>query len=600
MERRVLLAISLSFLVLFLYQTFVMPPPVRPPERGDAGEASEPAVPAVPAAGLAEGEPTGVAASAAHGSPGGAEEDGAASAARVVVGDVAEREIVVETALVRAVLTNRGARVVSWVLKAYRGESGEPLELVPRGLPNGHPTPFTLDLEDAGLGARLNDALYRPSVEAPHVDGRDRPVAVEFELQTADGVQARKRFAFTPDGYIVRFTADVRRNGERLNPGVRWGPGLGEDLAREAATAGFFSGAYAYPVQAIYYTDGDIERVSVSDLARQPVYEGTFRYGGITDHYFVSSILDPAGPVRFAFTPIRVPDPADPAIQRQFIDYTVRFAAPPEEAAFFFGPKQFDVLRAIDPEFTKVIWFGVFAPLAVPLLGALTWVHGYVGNWGWSIIVLTILINLAMFPLRHKSVVAMRKMQELQPQLKAIQARYAKYKITDPERQKMNQEVMALYREKGVNPASGCLPMLLTFPVLFAFYSLLSQAIELRGADFGGWIDDLSRPDPLYVTPLLMGASMVWQMRITPSTADPTQQKVMQIMPVLFTVMFLWAPSGLVLYWLVSNVWAIGQQYFTNWLIGPPRVAAPAPAMLADERAKASRAGRRAQARQAK
>ena len=142
----------------------------------------------------------------------------------------------------------------------------------------------------------------------------------------------------------------------------------------------------------------------------------------------------------------------------------------------------------------------MFSWLAVPLLGALKWVHGFIGNWGWSIVVLTILINLAMFPLRHKSVVSMRKMQEIQPQMKAIQDRYAKYKITDPERQKMNDEVMALYKAKGVNPASGCVPMLLTMPFLFAFYAMLSQSIEIRGAHFVGWIHDLSAPDPLYIT----------------------------------------------------------------------------------------------------
>jgi YidC/Oxa1 family membrane protein insertase len=163
-------------------------------------------------------------------------------------------------------------------------------------------------------------------------------------------------------------------------------------------------------------------------------------------------------------------------------------------------------------------------------------------------------------------------MQDLQPQMKAIQDRYAKYKITDPERQKMNQEVMELYKSKGVNPASGCVPMLLTMPFLFAFYSMLSQAIELRGAEFGGWIHDLAAHDPYYITPLLMGATMVWQAKITPTTADPTQQKIMMFMPFMFTFIFLGQPSGLAIYWFVSNLWGIGQQYFTNYLIGPPKV----------------------------
>jgi YidC/Oxa1 family membrane protein insertase len=186
-------------------------------------------------------------------------------------------------------------------------------------------------------------------------------------------------------------------------------------------------------------------------------------------------------------------------------------------------------------------------------------------------------------------------MQAIQPQIKAIQDRYADLKVTDPARQKMNTEVMNLYREKGVNPATGCVPMLLTLPVLFAFYSFLSVAIELRGARFGLWIQDLSQPDPYYVTPLLMAATMFWQQKITPTSADPTQQRIMMIMPIMMSVMFLSAPSGLVLYWFVSNLWAIGQQYFTNWLLGPaPQVTSRPPA---ERRLKNAGSGRTAGAK---
>ena len=230
----------------------------------------------------------------------------------------------------------------------------------------------------------------------------------------------------------------------------------------------------------------------------------------------------------------------------------------------------FEELRAIDPQLTRAINFGMFSWLAVPLLGALKWVQGFVGNWGWSIVVLTILINLAMFPLRHKSVVSMRKMQEIQPQMKAIQERYAKYKITDPERQKMNTEVMELYKAKGVNPASGCVPMLLTLPFLIAFYSMLQMAIEIRGANFVGWITNLSAPDPYFILPVAMGAVQFWQTKIQPIGGDPTQQRIMMFMPLMFAAMSFSFPSGLVLYWLVSTLFTIVQQYFTNYLIGAP------------------------------
>ena len=193
--------------------------------------------------------------------------------------------------------------------------------------------------------------------------------------------------------------------------------------------------------------------------------------------------------------------------------------------------------------------------------------------------IFTIAINLVLFPLNHKSVVSMRKMQEIQPETKAIQERYAKLKTTDPARQKMNQELMALYRERGVNPASGCVPILLTLPVFLAFYSLLTTAIELRGAPFVGWIHDLSQPDPYYVMPVLVGISQIVTQWMTPQTGvDPTQQKMMMIMPLVLIFVFVSTPAGALIYWLVGNVWRLGQQYLTNYLIGPPNIRTIRPA----------------------
>lgn len=551
MERRVLLAISLSFLVLVVYQWLVPPPPqptapARPPV---AGNQSADATAQVPGA-LSGRSPAAPAAGEPAPPPG---DD--------VVGEANEREVTIDTARVRAVFTNRGGRIRHWWLKEYRNSAGEPLDLVPDGVPANVPIPFSLRVDDPAVTARLNSSLYRTS------EGE----SLTFELETADGLRVVKTFAVAPDGYEIVFTATVEQAGQPLNPTVDWGPGLGDEIAR-MPPGSFFSPNYVYPPQAIYDMDGDVERVAATALGPGSVVNGTFRWAGIDDHYFISAVIEPPAPLTLEYAPIVIPAPAQADAVGRYVSYSVRLPAPATQVRYFFGPKQHDVLRAIDPEFTKAIYFGIFAPLAVPLLGALKWLHGFIGNWGWAIIVLTILINLAMFPLRHKSVVAMRKMQELQPQMKAIQERYAKYKITDPERQKMNQEVMELYKSKGVNPASGCVPMLLTIPFLFAFYSMLSQAIELRGAEFILWIDDLAARDPYYVTPILMGATMVWQTRITPTTADPTQQKIMMLMPFMFTFIFLGQPSGLAIYWFVSNLWGIGQQYFTNYLIGPPKV----------------------------
>jgi YidC/Oxa1 family membrane protein insertase len=568
MERRVLLAITLSFLVLFLFQRFVMPPPsgAKPAATSAPAASATPTAPAAQAPKLESGGDASGAAAIPAANPVG----------EVSVGDAAERAITVETNTVRAVFSNRGGRLMHWVLKGYAAENGSDLDLVP-SLPGANATkPFSLKVEDPALTDVLNQAWYRVTgVTGDSAKATSEPVTIQFELETAAGLKSQKTFTLQPDGYMLSFGSTVRLNDQPLNPQVQWGPGLGDEIAR-TPSASFFAPSYNLPAQVIIHKNGSAERVTATTPAAQ---EGAFLYAGINDQYFASLLVnDRTSPRPFTleYAPVLVPYGTDPNAVAHYETYGVRFNSPVESIEFFFGPKAFDELRAIDPELVRVINFGIFSWLAVPLLGALKWVHGFIGNWGWSIVVLTILINLAMFPLRHKSVVSMRKMQEIQPQMKAIQDRYAKYKITDPERQKMNTEVMELYKSKGVNPASGCVPMLLTLPFLFAFYSMLSQAIEIRGADFFGWITDLSRHDPLFITPILMGITMFWQQKMTPSSMDPAQQKVMMFMPLMFLFMFLWAPSGLVIYWFISNLWAIGQQYLTSYLIGPPPQLKPA------------------------
>jgi YidC/Oxa1 family membrane protein insertase len=451
------------------------------------------------------------------------------------------------------------------------------MDIIPSDDVGGRPGGFALRTGIAGLDERLHKALYRPSATSLRVGEAGAELVFEFEDDA--GVRARKAFKFVGgrEPYVVRVSAEVSEGGRSVPVALDSGAGIGE-TERATGSGSFFSPNYYQPPEAILHREGKVTRIAAASLAGQASQEGALRYVGMDDHYFINVAIPGDQRVRVKYEVVEVPGPTVP---KSLVAYQAAPDGAIENLAFYLGPKQFDVLAATDRELVRVINFGIFSWMVVPLLRALNWINGYLGNYGWSIIALTILINAVMFPLRHKSVVSMRKMQELQPEVKAIQDRYAKLKMTDPGRQKMNVELMNLYRERGVNPASGCVPMLLTFPVLFAFYSLLSQAIELRGAPFVGWIHDLSRSDPLFVTPLLMGATMVWQQRLTPTSADPTQQKVMMFMPIMFTFMFLWAPSGLVIYWLVSNVWAIGQQYLTNYLIGTPRARAVRPA---DER----------------
>ena len=540
-------------MVLFLFQAYYAP---APPPGGNQSASSVNTSPAVPG-------PTASPAATVAPAP---------VMPALALGDSEEREITVETQKVRAVFTNRGARLRHWILKEYKDERGQLLDLVPASLPPQVPLPFSLRVDDAQTTAQLNEVLYKVSgPQGTHLDASSQPASVVFEMETADGLKARKTLDFEPASFIVQFSASVQRGGQALIPTVEWGPGLGDEIAR-SQPGSFLSPSYLYRAQAIFHVNGSVERIATGSIGQALVRDGTFRWAGVDDHYFISSVLQPPGPARLEYGEVTLPvTSVTPPQTAHYVAYAIRFPSAPEKVRFYVGPKQLDVMRSIDPEFTRAIYFGIFAWLAAPLLDGLTWVHGFIGSWGWSIIVLTIFINLAMFPLRHMSVVSMRRMQEIQPQMKAIQDRYAQYKVTDPERQKMNSEVMELYKTHGVNPASGCLPMLLTLPFLFAFYAMLGQAIEIRGEGFLGWITDLSRSDPLYITPFLMGLTMFWQQKITPSTADPTQQRVMMLMPVMITVTMLFAPAGLVIYWLVSNVWAIGQQYLTTYLIGPSK-----------------------------
>ena len=583
MEKRVLLAIVLSFVVLYGYQAMFPPPePVKP-----APAAQTPATPQ----GVTAASPQGAAA------PGAATPADAAALEQVpsaapVVSDTAERDVTFENGSVRAIFSTRGGTIKSWRLKKYMNAANQPLELVPQDAPAGLAKPFTLSVAaDATVSKTLAQALYRPS--ASSIDASSAPQTLTFEYQDASGLAVKKEFSFHPDSpYVVHFSASVTRNSESLVPTIHWGPAIGTNL--EVNTSG-----YNAPPQPIYYIDGDVERIAASDVAEIADQKGTYGFAGVDDHYFMSAVVNPTSPLQLQYQVVPVP-PKNPAETPPppYITWSATYAGAPSGAAFFFGPKDFDVLAAIDRDLVRAIHFGMFSWLVVPLLRALKWINVYIGNYGWSIIALTALINVLMFPLRHKSVVSMRRMQEIQPEVKAIQDRYAKLKMTDPARQNQNKEMMELYKERGVNPASGCVPMLLTLPVLFAFYAMLSVAIELRGAPFIGWIKDLSVYDPLFITPVLMGITQFIQTKMTPSTADPMQQKVMLLMPLMFMFMFIWAPSGLVIYWTVSNLWAIGQQALTNKMIGPAKVHVVRPP--AERRVKNAGAGKSIAAKERK
>jgi YidC/Oxa1 family membrane protein insertase len=233
----------------------------------------------------------------------------------------------------------------------------------------------------------------------------------------------------------------------------------------------------------------------------------------------------------------------------------------------YVGPKEYKTLEAINPVLTHAIEFGMFTFIAAPIFKVLMWLHGLIGNWGWSIIALTALIRMMLYPLTQKGMVSMQKIKEIAPKIKEVQAKYK----GDPQR--MNAAVMEMYKKHGANPLGGCLPLLLQIPVFFAIYRVLLNAVELQGAPWLLWVTDLSRMDPYYILPILMGVTMFYQQKITPSNfTDPLQEKIFKFLPIIFTFFFFTFPAGLVLYWFINNIFSITQQYLVNRQFAAARI----------------------------
>jgi YidC/Oxa1 family membrane protein insertase len=319
------------------------------------------------------------------------------------------------------------------------------------------------------------------------------------------------------------------------------------------------------------FIEGKYKETAVGKVEKEEVLTGKIRWGALADTYFMEAIV-PLEEQQTASLKVSKPEPE--LLKMAFVA-SPRTLAPKEEKriryALYFGPRDTRILQPLGLELEKAVNFGFFDIIAKPLLWVLRFFNGFLHNYGWSIIILTILVKILFWPLTHKSYKSMKDMQKLQPKIAKLREKYK------DNREKLNQETMALYKTYKVNPMGGCLPMVIQIPVFFALYSLLGYAIELRHAPFLLWINDLSAPDRLAigvqipyvgdgipVLTLLMGASMFIQQKMTPTAGDPTQAKLMLFMPVIFTFMFINFAAGLVLYWLVNNVLSIGQQYYIN------------------------------------
>ncbi len=554
MEKRVLAAIALSIAILFVFRYFEER---RLAEQARRGTPVMPAAPTLP-----ESAPEPAIQPELEQTP-----ETIPAADEVLP----EKKVIVEGALYRAVLDNRGAVLTSWELKDYETGSGEIFDMIPSAHMEERSYPGSLIFDDPELTKIANRTTYAVEVEGGW-DGTSNlkaPVSVVMRLRQGQWA-IEKRYQFREDNYLVHCTTSFKRGSEPLLARVLLGQDVGPELEhlRDSSTK----------LTAVSDQGGKVQRNAApkEEIGTENV-SGVVKWVGLDVKYF-AAIAIPEQPLpSFEITrrAVQTKGLGGQEVTRELIRLTIP-AAGSSSLLLYLGPKMQAHLNAVQgADLARVIDFGMFTIIVKPLLVALRYINDYAGNYGLSIIILTAGLTLALFPIRLKQMMSMKKMQALQPKIKEIQEKYKRYKKTDPKRAEQNQEIMALYKAHNVNPLGGCLPMILQMPLLFAFYSLLAYSIEIRQAPFVGWIQDLSLKDPYYILPIVMGITMLISQKITPMSpgGDPTQAKMMMIMPVVFTVFFLNVSSGLNLYFLCSNVFQIAFQKIAERWIGDRRSA---------------------------
>ena len=500
----------------------------------------------------------------------------------------AAQRIVIDGDLYTAVLDNRGGVLTSWELKGYQttktggGEQqSRVFDIITGASRNEGLYPGALILQDDAASAAANNEYYNVSIEGADFTAEETlspPVAVKLTLTRGD-LQIEKIWNFDKDNYIANLSITGTKSGNPLQGRLF----LSEDIGPESE---HYTSRNADQIKSVYYSGGKVRRAAPPKNPQEPKQiDGDIRWAGIDMQYF-SMIAIPKYP--FSWYNIQTTHIRQAGIDGKEIERNLLKVMLPLNAGgsggeadykFYIGPKKQENLRLQgSADLGGVIDYGMFSILVYPLLAGLRWIHRFAQNYGAAIVILTFVISIILFPLRLKSMLSMRKMSAIQPKVKAIQDKYRQYKATDPRKREMNQEVMALYKEHGVNPMGGCLPLLIQMPLLIAFYSLLAYTIDLRQAPFIWWIQDLSAKDPFYVLPITMGLTQFISQKMMPMSpgADPTQAKVMMIMPVFFTFLFLNMSSGLNLYFLCSNVFQVAlQKIAERWI---PKTAPQVPA----------------------
>ena len=456
---------------------------------------------------------------------------------------------IIDTDLFRIAFSNQGANVRSWLLKKYKGNDGKLLNLV--NTTSGLGFPFSLHFPAQQPTARVNWTWY---AQTPDPDG----LGVSFQF--SDGhTTVRKSFRFQKNSYLAEVSAEVAVDGKPIPSMLEWRGGFGDFTVANPAGS---QRTLLFDV-----TENKLIEKTARNAKNGPIVSsGNHSFAGIADTYFAAVFLAKESS---AMQEVTFPDTVRTPLEEKPQAFPGVAVSDGDVNRFdlFVGPKDLDLLRRINPKLQQVVDFGWFSVLAKPLFLIVNWFNdALVHNYGWSIVLVTIALNFTLFPLKLSNMKSMRKMQALKPQIDVINQKYKNLKMTDPRKGEQQQEVMQLYKKHGVNPMGGCFPMLLQIPFFFAFYKVFTVSVEMRGAKWL-WVTDLSQPEHLAirVLPIVMIASQFLMQKMTPqANADPNQQRMMMFMPLIFGFMFYNFPSGLVLYYLTSNLVGIAQQWFFN------------------------------------
>jgi len=465
-------------------------------------------------------------------------------------GSAEERTVQINTPLYHAVFSSRGGRLVLFELKKYTGPDRRTRIRLYQDLLDGTPA-FSIQSPDAGLNSRLDRGLYAVDGGDLTLDEQNKTGTVTFRyLDPETGARVTKRVAFRSDDYRVSVDIETEGIPDRYLFSIGRDFGI-TDWGQKRGFVGFIG-----PITDLA---GELIKDNPAKIEREVRHDGAIAWTALQDKYFIAAAI----PAEASAAVISRTSPTE-------VNTSVEFKSPGagpsvKHLVLYAGPKEHQRLQALGVGLEETVDFGWFIYgswaivrwIARPIFHVLQFLHGFTGNYGAAIILLTVGVRVLFIPLTHKSYRSMKDMQALQPQLQVLQKKYK------DDRQRLQKEMMELYQKNKVNPVGGCLPMILQIPVFVALFNVLYTTIEIRQAPFILWIHDLSDKDPYYVLPIIMGLTMLIQQKMQPTTMDPTQAKIFLMMPVLMTFLFVSFPSGLVLYMITNNVLTVGQQYFT-------------------------------------